>query len=184
MLHAMSPLRPVLPAQPVRHAAPPAQPFSQSAGTSEGSTAQGLAGPAQALRGTAGMVIQVLQQAFGNTMGEAIARELGLDPASSPPMQAWEVDRALGIGQTARSALQGVDFGSRLVHSARADGPGFRRVSESVGLDPRHIDDSTRREIDARMDAKFNQATAAGQAPVPLTQVREWLQKELIRLTK
>jgi hypothetical protein len=184
-----------LPAQPLRHASS-LEPLPQSAGVPDRPTAQALAsrpgasgpvqgaGPAQALHGTAGRVIQTLQQAFGASIGKAIACELNLDPTSSHPVQACEVDRVLQIAQTAQLALQGVDFGSRLAHSACGDGPGFRRAAQSVGLEPGRIDISTRRDIDARMDARFNQAAATGQVPVPLKQVGEWLQNDLILLTK
>ncbi len=88
------------------------------------------------------------------------------------------------MGESARTALRGVDFCTRLTHSASAGGPGFRRVALGLGLDPGDIDAATRRSIDFRMAYRFDSAAEAGQSPVPLSKAEEWLQNELLLLTK
>lgn len=202
MLHPMSPLHPVLPAHPLRPS-PSLEAFQQAAERSAQfpPNADGPANPAQfgpgpggtpgvtwvqplAGEDTTGMFIQALGQSFGEEMGHAIARELDLKPAPGHPLSVHDVHRAIEIGETGRPALEGVDFGARMTHSALADGPGFRRAADALGVDPARLDPATRHSIDTRMADRFARAAQAGLAPVPLAQAEEWLQSELIPLTK
>lgn len=131
-----------------------------------------------------GMFIEALRQSFGPGMGDAIARELALQPAPGQPLMADDVHRAIALGEASRPALAGVDFGTRMQHRATVNAPGFLRAAAAIGLAPDQVDATTRQEIDARMCVRFDQANAAGHSPVSGSTAEKWLQDELLPLTR
>jgi hypothetical protein len=131
---------------------------------------------------TTGFFLQALTQSYGGGLSDAIARELGLDPAPGKPLASRSVLQALDMAQTGRGALAGVDFLTQLDLSAGAQGPGFRSMLKELGLEEGRITREQCSELDARMQARFEQAAARGESPVAPGTAREWLRAEIASL--
>jgi hypothetical protein len=189
----MSPIDPARRA-PSPDIAPPLQAFQEaaqtwpSAGVHDAACAKAQFGPAPL---TADGVIWIrdkvettaMEAAFGESMAQAIARELALQPAPERPILASDVHRAVELGETSRHALAGVDFGTRLRLGAVVDGPEFHRIAQDLGVNSSRLTPQVRQAIDARMGDRFEQARLAGQSPVPVAKAEKWLRIDLLPLT-
>lgn len=126
-----------------------------------------------------GMFVQALSQSFGHGLSSAVARELGLDPSPGKPLASRAVMQALDMAAIGQQALAGVDFLTRLEHSANAKGAAFEHVASSIGIDPARLTGDQRAAIDAGMQARFDAASAQGQSPVAHETAAAWLRDEL-----
>lgn len=78
-----------------------------------------------------GMFLDALASSFGGRLSQAVARELGLEPAPGKPLSSRKVEQALEIAATANTALEGIDFAARLEQTlGRGLPPGNRREPE------------------------------------------------------
>lgn len=59
---------------------------------------------------TTRMFVAALENAVGPALSEAIASELGLQPAPGKPLASRTVERALAMADTANTALEGVRY--------------------------------------------------------------------------
>jgi hypothetical protein len=128
---------------------------------------------------TTSMFVDAMSHAFGGRLSGAIARELGLDPAPGQPLASRTVTQALDMAATGGQALAGVDFMTRLDHSAQSNGAAFRGAVQAMGLDASKLDATARATIDQRMQARFDAAAGAGQSPVSAATATAWLREEL-----
>ncbi len=104
------------------------------------------------------------------------AADRTLEPADA----AQRTQQAL---REAARALSGVDYLTQLAFSAVHQGAGFKEVAQGLGRSPHGLDPATRAQIDARMDQRFAQAAAKGEAPVDRHTAAQWLHHELFILT-
>ncbi len=128
---------------------------------------------------TTSAFVQALGQSFSQGIQRAVAHELGLEPAPGRPLAARTVLQALDMAQTSQTALQGVDFLTRLAVSATQGSSAFTDACRQLALDPASVGPEQRARLDARMQQRFDSAAAGLQAPVPLASAREWLLQEL-----
>ncbi|HSV46275.1 MAG TPA: hypothetical protein VLJ58_10840, partial [Ramlibacter sp.] len=131
---------------------------------------------------TTSLFIDAMAQSYGGALSGAVARELGLAPAPGQPLASRTVTQALEMAGTGAQALAGVDFMTRLDHSAQGQGSAFRGVAAQLGLEPQALDASQRGAIDQRMQARFDAAAATGQSPVAAATASAWLREELAAL--
>lgn len=127
---------------------------------------------------TTSMFMQALAESQGPKLSSAIAASLGLEPAPGKPLSSRAVQQALDMAQTGRQALAGVDFMTRLEHSAVAGGAAFRQVAAKAGVDPASLSGAERARIDEAMAARFDTAAQAGDAVPPAT-ATGWLRSLL-----
>ena len=69
------------------------------------------------------MFVDALTGRYGNRLSQAVADELGLQPAPGKPLSSRTVREALEMAETASVALEGLRFAQQLA-SAPADVPG------------------------------------------------------------
>lgn len=106
---------------------------------------------------------QAVNPASASTNGHA-ARPAGggMAPASHtsqpPPWSTPEQEARDHV----RTALDGVDFLTRMQVSAALSGQGFLACCKELGMDPRSLALAQRRAIDDQMAAHFRQAADAG----------------------
>lgn len=124
---------------------------------------------------TTTMFTQALGQRYGAGMSQAISQELGLQPAPGQPLASRLVQQAMDMAQTGAQALEGVDFLTRLEHSAQHQGSAFRQLVQQSGLDPSRLSADTLTHLDRQMDASFAAATQRGESPVRPEVASRWL---------
>ncbi|MFJ1302015.1 hypothetical protein ACILG0_18775 [Pseudomonadota bacterium AL_CKDN230030165-1A_HGKHYDSX7] len=122
---------------------------------------------------TAALFSDALAHTYGNGIASAVSRELGLAGGPGTPLSARSISLALDMAQTSRDALDGVDFMTRLDHSAAAGSTGFRAVCDQLGVAPDSVSPAQRMAIDLAMEQRFNDAAHRG--PVTADQARQWL---------
>lgn len=61
---------------------------------------------------TTRLFVAALENAVGSTLSQAVANELGLQPAPGKPLSSRTVELALNMVETASTALEGVRFAS------------------------------------------------------------------------
>lgn len=130
---------------------------------------------------TTSMFVRALQNSFGAGLSGAVARELGLDPAPGRPLASRLVQQALDMAETGQQALGGVDFLTRLDHSASAGGGAWRAALARAGVDPQSVTAEQKAAIDQAMEARFAAAQAEGKSPVASSQASAWLQETIAR---
>lgn len=123
--------------------------------------------------------VGALGQSFSRGIQAAVARELGLQPAPGRPLSARTVLQAIDMAQTSQTAMSGVDFLTRLNVSAASGSAAFAEVCRLAALDPAAFDPQQRAAIDARMQQRFDAASAQGLSPVSEPLARQWLAEEL-----
>lgn len=128
---------------------------------------------------TTSAFVAALGQSFSRGIQSAVAQELGLQPAPGRPLAARTVLQAVDMAQTSQTAMQGVDFLSRLNVSAAHNSAVFVEACRQSGKDPAGIGPEQRAQLDARMDQRFAAAQAQGLGPVSDTVARDWLLQEL-----
>lgn len=133
---------------------------------------------------TTRMFVDALAQTYGGGISQAVARELGLDPAPGKPLASRLVHQAIDAANTGRQALSGVDFLTQIDHSATAQGGAFRAKLQALGLDTTPLDTATRQAIDQQMREQFEHAARQGQVPVSAATAGQWLEAALLPLTK
>ena len=131
---------------------------------------------------TTSLFVQSLAQSVGGGLSSAVARELGLDPGPGQALSSRAITQALDMAETGRQALSGVDFLTRLEHSASAQGPGFQAAIASLGIDASAVTPQQRQQLDERMQGRFDAAAAQGQSPVSSATAATWLRAELAAL--
>jgi len=124
---------------------------------------------------TTSMFTQALTQVYGQGVASAVARQLELTPAPGKPLSSRSVVRAIDMAKTAKDALSGVDFISRLSCSAVGNSPIFQQACKDSKLDPATISANQRKALDQSMSARFEEAAANGESPVSLTTAGHWL---------
>jgi len=124
---------------------------------------------------TTRLFTEALAHSYGPGITQVIARELGLEPSPGKPLSSRTVAQALDMAQTSSQALSGVDFATRLDHSANARGAGFLDACRALDIDPASLSPQRRQEIDAAMQIRFDQAAAQGQSPVTADTAQGWL---------
>ena len=128
---------------------------------------------------TTALFMQAFGASFGGRLSAAVSKELGLEPSPGKPLASRLVMQALDMAQTGQQAFSGVDFLTRLAHSATTGGAAFKAVAAELAISPAALTDASRRDIDARMVQRFNAASASGQTPVSAAQADQWLRAEL-----
>jgi len=128
---------------------------------------------------TTALFMQAFGASFGGRLSAAVAKELGLEPSPGKPLASRLVTQALDMAQTGQQAFSGIDFLTRLAHSATTGGAAFKAVAAELALSPVALTDASRRNIDARMGQLFDAAAANGQTPVSAGQAGVWLRAEL-----
>lgn len=131
---------------------------------------------------TTAMFVQALGQRFGGGLADHIAQELGLAPSPGKPLAARLVPQALDMAETGAQALSGVDFLTRLEHSAVSGGAAFQAALARLGLAADSLDPAARTHLDQLMQADFTAAAARGESPVPPATATQWLLTHLERL--
>ena len=133
---------------------------------------------------TTGMFLNALAQRFGPGVADHVADALGLAPAPGKPLAARLVPQAIEMAETSAQALSGVDFLTRLEHSAGSDGVAFRAAAARLCIDPARLDGTTRNQIDQHMQADFASAAARGESPVSAATATQWLLAHLEHLPR
>lgn len=128
---------------------------------------------------TTSAFVDALGQSFSRGIQAAVARELGLQPAPGRPLASRMVEQALEMAQTGQTALDGVDFFTRLNVSAKQDSAEFLRACKQLGLDPAGVAPAQRTQVDALMQQRFDAAAAGLQGPVSPGVARDWLVQTL-----
>ena len=128
---------------------------------------------------TTALFMEAFGASFGGRLSAAVSKELGLEPNPGKPLASRLVTQALDMAQTGQQALSGVDFLTRLAHSATAGGAAFKAIAAELAMPAASLGDASRRDIDARMEQRFDVAAASGQTPVPASQAGHWLRAEL-----
>lgn len=128
---------------------------------------------------TTSLFMQAFGASFGGQLSAAVSKELGLAPNPGKPLSSRLVTQALDMAQTGQQAFSGVDFLTRLAHSATTGGAAFKTIAIELAIAPTALTDANRRDIDARMMQHFNAASASGQTPVSAAQADQWLRAEL-----
>lgn len=123
--------------------------------------------------------VAALGQSFSRGIQSAVAHELGLQPAPGRPLAGRTVLQAIDMAQTSQTAMQGVDFLTRLNVSAAHGSAAFVDACRLVGRDPAGISQEQRALLDARMDQRFGAAQAEKQGPVSDPVAQDWLLQEL-----
>ena len=129
---------------------------------------------------TTALFLQAFGASFGGRLSAEVSRELGLQPSPGKPLASRLVTQALDMAQTGQQAFSGIDFLTRLAHSATAGGAAFKEVVAELELPAAVLSDTSRRDIDARMVMRFDAAAASGQTPVSALQAGQWLRAELV----
>ncbi len=127
--------------------------------------------------------LQDARSTLGDRVIDLLADALSISTDLRVPLPAGAEHSALEALHSARSALQGVDFCTRLDFSAVADGPGFKSVLQQLPVSPQRLDRPTRERIDARMGQRFDEAAQCGRSPVTQATAVLWLRNELFILT-
>lgn len=128
---------------------------------------------------TTSMFTQALAEAYGHGIASAVSRQLGLAPAPGKPLEARLVMRADEMAKTAKHALTGVDFLSRLSASAVGNTAIFRQACKDCRLDPDTVTPTQRAQLDEAMEARFEDASRSGTSPVSLQTAAQWLRELL-----
>jgi len=131
---------------------------------------------------TTGMFVQALSQGFGARVSAAVAKELGLAPASGKALSSRLVHQALEMAQTGQQALAGIDFITRLEHSAVAGGAAFQRAAAVLGIDPNNMGTDDRAMLDRQLNDRFEAALARGETPVSGETAAGWITGHLSNL--
>jgi hypothetical protein len=128
---------------------------------------------------TTGLFLQALAAACGTRVSAAISDALGLEPTPGKPLASRAVEQALAMASTSQQALSGVDFLTRLDHSAQAGGPAFRQALAGAGISAAPLSAEQKQQIDSQMSERFAAAAAAGKSPVAPAQAAAWLDSVL-----
>lgn len=126
---------------------------------------------------TTRMFLDAMTQSFGGTVSQAIARELGLEPAPGKPLASRLIEQALDMAQTSQQALGGVDFLTLMDHSAQVGSAAFRGACAELGLAPQGVTGPQRHQIDQLVRQQADAAASQGQSPLSPSQVQAWLQQ-------
>jgi len=132
---------------------------------------------------TTSMFTQALTQTYGQGIASAVARQLELTPAPGKALSSRTISLAVDMANTARDALSGVDFMSRLSSSAVGNSAVFQQACQDSNLDPATISLAQRESLDQSMQTRFEQAALTGQNPVSLATAGHWL-RELLQQTR
>lgn len=144
--------------------------------STDGSTGRSVAW-VQGQTDTTTMFLQALSGSYGSRLSSAVAGELGLVSSPGKALSSRTVQQACEMAQTGQQALSGVDFLTRLEHSAVAAGNAFKSTLKRLDIDAQDLNSAARASIDARMSARFD--AAAGQSPLDSRTVSNWLVEEL-----
>lgn len=128
---------------------------------------------------TTAMFTNALARTHGQGVAIAVARELGLQPSPGTPLASRVVSQALDMAQTTRAALEGVDFFTQMLCSARSGGPAFQQACQATGVASADVGQAQRQQIDQAMQSRFEQAAAQGQSPVSPGTAQQWLRELL-----
>ncbi|AVO50579.1 hypothetical protein C6568_16060 [Melaminivora suipulveris] len=131
---------------------------------------------------TTSAFVAALGQSFSRGIQAAVAHELDLQPAPGRPLSGRTVLQAIDMAQTSRTALQGVDFLTRLQVSAARGSEAFMSACRELGLEPQSVSTQQRQQIDERMLVRFESAQAGNSSPVAEALAREWLAQELTNI--
>lgn len=130
---------------------------------------------------TTSMFTAALTHKYGPAIVNEVSRQLGLTPAPGKALSSRTVTAAVDMADTAKQALSGVDFVSRLRTSAVADTPIFRQACHDSKLEPSTISPAQRESLDKAMLARFEHAASVGESPVSLATAGQWLRDLLQR---
>lgn len=102
----------------------------------------------------------------GQAAGTAVG---GIAPSSQPEPAQHRLSAEQEARQHARTALDGVDFLTRMHVSAALSGQGFQICCKELGIDPRSLTPAQRRTLDDQMGAHFRQTADLGGITRPET---------------
>lgn len=128
---------------------------------------------------TTRMFLDAISQSFGGAVSQAIARELGLEPAPGKPLASRLIEQALDMAQTSQRALGGVDFLTLMDHSAQVGSASFRASCAELGIPPQQVGPEQRHQIDQWVRQQADAAVSQGQSPLSPPQVQGWLQEAI-----
>jgi hypothetical protein len=111
---------------------------------------------------------RALATTFGDSITQAVMRELGMGAASDRLLTASDIDAAVAACGTSMLAISGLNFASHLLMSARADTPAFRTCADRLGVATQVLSDEDRAAIDLAFDREMELATSGGRDGVDL----------------
>ncbi len=141
----------------------------------------------------AALFLQTLLGSYGNRIGQAVARELGLDTQAGKPLTSRQVNLAIDMAATSQTAFSGMNFLSRTAISASANNAEFRAACGEAGVSAQSMDSDARKAIDLVFAKAFNAAadgdrnhidlpTARSLMRDAITQVASMNQQEVLNL--
>lgn len=128
---------------------------------------------------TTSTFVAALGQSFSRGIQSAVAHELGLQPAPGRALAGRTVLQAIDMAQTSQTAMQGVDFLTRLNVSAVHGSAAFIEACRHAGIAPETVGQEQRALLDARMGQRFEAAQDQRQGPVLEAVAGGWLRQEL-----
>ncbi len=113
-----------------------------------------------------------LRESFGPSIGESVARTVGLRPGDGP-LEAASVLRAIEMASASIGAFRGVNFVSRHALGAAAGTPEFRAAARQAGIDVARLTNEQRLGADALFRRRFDFAADGDRRCVDLPRARE-----------
>ena len=128
--------------------------------------------------------LQALKKNYGDKLSAITSRELAIESTHGKPLASRIVINALNMAETSSTALCGVDYFTRLEHSAEFGGSAYRKALIELKIEAPLIREDQKKSIDKVMLEKFNQEAAAGRSPIASIVVKNWLLEELTNIVK
>jgi hypothetical protein len=128
--------------------------------------------------------LQALRKSYGDKLSSITSRELGIESTRGKPLASRIVINALNMAETSSTALCGVDYFTRLEHSAEFGGSAYRKALIELKIESSLIREDQKKSIDKLMLEKFDQEASAGRSPVASNVVKNWLFDELTNIVK
>jgi hypothetical protein len=123
--------------------------------------------------------VNVLRDAFGQSIATAIAEACRLETVGAKPLSVRTVRRALDMAEKRKAVYQGINFMTAMQFSARRGGPEFAQACREMGIDPRSLGRAARETLDDRFRSLFEAASAGDSIFVELLRARALMTEAL-----
>lgn len=122
--------------------------------------------PGPAVGDAAGVLVEALRQAYGDTAADVACSETGIHRHPGAVLDSRRVLQAITCAAAVQALDEGRLFGLRLSYSAALGGHGFKAECRRCGVDPETLSDARCEAIDAEMaglwcDSDLDPADAA-----------------------
>jgi hypothetical protein len=128
--------------------------------------------------------LSALKNSYGEKLSEITFRELKIQSKSDQSLESRVVIQALNMAKTSYEALGGVDFATKLEHSAQCGGPEYKKMLLKLKIEPDTISTDQKLEIDNYILNNFKHEAAEGRSPVSRETAMNWLRDKLILALK